>query len=51
MKGVMGFGKKGKLSSRYVGLYEIVKHVEKLAYDLNLTSKLARINLVFYVSV
>ena len=31
MKGVMRFGKKGKLSPRYVGPYNILKRVGKVA--------------------
>ena len=34
MKGVVRFGKKGKLSPRYVGPYEILKRVGKVAYEL-----------------
>ena len=34
MKGVMRFGKKGKLSPRYVGPYKIFKMVGKVAYEL-----------------
>ncbi|WMV08176.1 hypothetical protein MTR67_001561 [Solanum verrucosum] len=33
MKGVMRFGKKGKLSPRYVGYYRILKRVGKVAYE------------------
>ena len=32
MKGVVRFDKKGKLSSRYVGPYEILQRVGKVAY-------------------
>ena len=34
MKGVMRFGKKGKLSLRFVGLYRILKRVGNMAYKL-----------------
>ena len=36
MKGVMRFGKKGKLSPRYIGPYKISKRVGNVAYELEL---------------
>ncbi|KAH0775084.1 hypothetical protein KY290_012221 [Solanum tuberosum] len=51
MKGVMRFGKKGKLSPRYVGPYEISKHVRKVAYELKLPIELAPIHPVFHISM
>ena len=36
MRGVMTFGKKGKLSPRYMGPYEILNKVGKVVYDLKL---------------
>ncbi|WMV30002.1 hypothetical protein MTR67_023387 [Solanum verrucosum] len=49
MKGVMRFVKKGKLSPRYVGPYEILKRIGKSAYELVLTSELALVHPVFHV--
>ena len=43
MKGLMRFSKKGKLSSRYVGLYKILKRVGKVAYVLELPAELAAV--------
>ena len=51
MKGVMSFGKKGKISTRYVGPYKILKRVVKVAYELVLSLKLAAAHLVFHISL
>jgi hypothetical protein len=41
MRGVVRFGKKGKLSPRYVGTFEITQRVGKLAYRVALPVDLA----------
>ncbi|WMV58980.1 hypothetical protein MTR67_052365 [Solanum verrucosum] len=51
MKGVMRFGKKGKLSPKYVGPYRILKRIGKVAYKLELPADLAAVHLVFYISL
>ena len=51
MNGVMSFCKKGKLSPRYVGPYEISQRVGKVVYEFKLPSKLASVHPVFHVSV
>ena len=51
MKGVMRFGKKGKLSLRFVGPFEILKRIGKVAYELALPPTLARVHNVFHVSM
>ncbi|WMV32314.1 hypothetical protein MTR67_025699 [Solanum verrucosum] len=51
MKGVMRFGKKGKLSPRYVGAYRILKRIGKVAYELELPANLAAVHLVFHISL
>ena len=51
MKGVMRFGKKGKLSFWYVGPYEMLQRVWKVAYELKLPSELALVHSVFHVSM
>ncbi|WMV58067.1 hypothetical protein MTR67_051452 [Solanum verrucosum] len=51
MKGVMRFGKKRKLSPRYVGLYRILRRVGKVYYELELPNDLASMHPVFHVSL
>ena len=51
MKGVMRFGKKGKLAPRYFGPFEIRSKVGEVAYRLVLPPKLSRIHPVFHVSI
>ncbi|XP_074327590.1 uncharacterized protein LOC141665503 [Apium graveolens] len=50
-KGVMRFGNKGQLSSRYMGPSEVIKRVGPLAYKLALPLELSQIYNVFYVSM
>ncbi|KAK8659958.1 hypothetical protein V6N13_030148 [Hibiscus sabdariffa] len=50
-KKVMRFGRKGKLSPRYIGPYEIVERVGPVAYRLLLPPELERIHDVFHVSM
>lgn len=51
MKGVMRFGRKGKLSPRYIGSYEILDRVWKVAYRLALPPELENVHQVFHVSM
>ena len=51
MKRVVRFVKKGKLSPRYVGLYDILQRVYKAAYELRLISELSLVHPVFHVSM
>ncbi|WMV33416.1 hypothetical protein MTR67_026801, partial [Solanum verrucosum] len=51
MKGVMRFGKKGKLSPRDIGPYRISKRIHNVAYELELPQELAAIHLVFHISM
>ncbi|WMV49885.1 hypothetical protein MTR67_043270 [Solanum verrucosum] len=51
MKGVMRFGKKGKLSPRYIGPYRIAKRIGNVAYELELPQELAAVHPVFHISM
>ena len=50
-KKVLRFGKKGKLSPRFIGPYEILERVGPVAYRLALPPELERIHNVFHVSM
>ena len=49
-KGVVRFGKRGKLNPRYVGPFEIIEKIGKVAYKLNLPAELRAVHNVFHVS-
>ena len=51
MKGVMRFGKKGKLSPRYIGPFLITKCIGEVAYQLELPKSMQGIHPVFHVSM
>jgi len=51
MKGVMQFGKKGKLRPRFIGPFKILDRVGEVAYRLALPLGLSAEHLVFYVSM
>ena len=50
-KGVLRFGRKGKLAPRYIGPYLIVERVGAAAYRLELPEEMARLHNVFHVSM
>ena len=50
-KGLVQFGKKGKLSPRFIGPFEILKRVGKVAYELALPPNLQHVHNVIYVSM
>ena len=51
IKGVMRFGRKGKLSPRFIGPFEILKKIRKVAYELALPPSLSGIHAIFHVSM
>ncbi|XP_040964549.1 uncharacterized protein [Gossypium hirsutum] len=50
-KKILRFGHKDKLSPRFIGLYQILKHVGPVAYQLELPPELNCIHDVFHVSM
>ncbi|KAM6574798.1 uncharacterized protein LOC133039677 [Cannabis sativa] len=51
MKGIKCFGKKGKLSQRFIKPFEILERIMQVAYRLAMPSALATIHDVFHVSM
>ncbi|GJT10637.1 hypothetical protein Tco_0857679, partial [Tanacetum coccineum] len=49
-KGVVRFGKKGKLAPRYVGPFEILERIGPVAYSLRLPEVLSSVHDTFHVS-
>nr|GEW99887.1 reverse transcriptase domain-containing protein [Tanacetum cinerariifolium] len=49
-KGVVRFGKWGKLNPRYVGSFKVLAKVGTIAYRLELPPELSRVHHTFYVS-
>ena len=49
MKGVMRFGRKGKLHPRFIGPYEILERIGNVAYRLALPPEMSGVHNVFHV--
>ncbi|GKA74714.1 hypothetical protein Tco_0781016 [Tanacetum coccineum] len=49
-KGIVHFGKKGKLASRYVGPFKILERIGLVAYRLRLPQELSSVHDKFHVS-
>ena len=50
-RGVVRFGKRGKLSPRFIGPFEILERVGTFAYRLALPPSMSGVHEVFYVSM
>ena len=50
-RGVVKFGKRGKLSSRHIGPFEILERVGTVSYRLALLPILSSVHAVFHVSI
>ncbi|GKD33459.1 putative reverse transcriptase domain-containing protein, partial [Tanacetum coccineum] len=49
-KGVICFGKRGKLNPRYIGPFKILAKVGTVAYRLKLLDQISRVHSTFYIS-
>ena len=50
-RGVVRFGKRGKLSPRFIGPFEILERVDTVAYRLTLPPSMLGVHEVFHVSM
>ena len=50
-KGVLSFGREGKLSPRFIEPFEILRHIGLVAYNLALPPFLSELHDIFHVSM
>ena len=48
---ILRFGKKGQLSPRFIGSYEVLERIGPVGYRLALPPELAKLHNVFHVSM
>ncbi|XP_070042770.1 uncharacterized protein [Nicotiana tomentosiformis] len=51
MKGIMRFGKKGKMSPRYIRPYRIIQRIGRVDYKYELPPEMSLVHPVFHVSM
>lgn len=51
MKDIMRFGRKGKMSPKYVGSYKFIRKVGQVAYEVELPPEFAAIHSIFHMSM
>ena len=51
LRKILRFGKKGKLSPRFIGPYEILERIDPMEYRLALPLELAKLQNVFHMSM
>nr|GEZ95417.1 putative reverse transcriptase domain-containing protein [Tanacetum cinerariifolium] len=49
-KGIVRFGKRGKLNHRYVGPFKVLERVRDVSYKLDLPEELSKVHNMFHVS-
>nr|GEX80016.1 putative reverse transcriptase domain-containing protein [Tanacetum cinerariifolium] len=49
-KGIIRFGKRGKLNPRYIGPFKILKRIGPMAYKLELPKEFSNVQNTFYIS-
>ena len=50
VKGFRSFNVKGKLSTRYIRSYDIIKKLNPMAYGLDLSAKLEHVRNIFHIT-
>ena len=51
LKGVVRFGKRGKLNPCYIGPFEIIEMIGLVAYRLDFPEEFSRVHNVFHISM